>query len=459
MTLASARGSRRWTGISPTVTFAVTIALFVGGCSSSSHSSAPTTPGSTTPGSSAPGRDHGRVFVVPKLIDPTGRADVTKALQRFLAKVPDGSVIKFRPGGRYKVNGTISVNHRHGLTFDGAGALVFAPRRGSRDRSQFWIRDGSAITFRNLKIRGANEKGGTADAAYVAKLAKQHGLRFEGVNGAEVDHVTVTNVYGDFVYVGLDSHEVHSRNVWIHDSTFRNNGRQGVAVTAASGVIIERNTFRNTRRSTIDLEPTGHRWHVDHVFVLDNTVGNGRLLFVASHGLGPVDDVVISGNRLQGHDLNIDELPPKKRRRSNWIITDNTSDSTMTGRALRIAQIDGLMIRGNKQKVSGDQPALALSGVCGAQVSDNDFGGGPVRSAGDVCTAALAVPQPPVIAGRTPGSGGSTLTGARHGRTAWIWIIAALVVLSLAVVLMFVLRRRRQRRRRREAPVAGDVEV
>ena len=173
----------------------------------------------------------------------------------------------------------------------------------------------------------------------------------------QVDHVTVTNVYGDFVYLGLDQHEVGSRNIWIHDSTFRSNGRQGIAVTAAQGVIIERNSFTNPRRSTIDLEPTGHRWVVDHVFVLDNTVGKGRLLFVASHGQGPVNDIVISGNHLTNHGLTIDVDPPKSRRRSNWIVTNNTSATAVKSRPLRFIDIDGLVVRGNQQAVSGGDAA------------------------------------------------------------------------------------------------------
>jgi hypothetical protein len=445
MTLASARRTCRWTGIS----LAVVFGMLLTACSDSSSPNSGTSAVGPRAESGNPDPRGGPVVAVPASIDSTGRTDVTKQLQHLITTTPDGRVIRFRSGGSYLLNGTLSVNGRHNLTFDGAGALVFATAKGGTNRSQFWVRDGSGITFRNLRIRGANSGGGTSDDAYVAKLAKQHGIRLEGVNGAEVDHVTVTNVYGDFVYVGLDAREVASRNVWIHDSTFRANGRQGVAVTAATGVVIEHNSFDDTRRSTIDLEPTGHRWRVDHVFVLDNAVGKGRLLFVASHGLGPVDNVVISGNQLRGHSLTIDVLPPGKRRRSNWIVTDNSSDLTVKSRPLRFAAIDGLELRGNVQKVAGGQPAVALSGVCGQQVSGNEFGAGAIRETGKTCAAALAVPAQPAIPGRAPSSGRPAPTDTSNDTGAlsiWIWIAVAVGALLVLGVPVLVLRRRSRSR-------------
>src|SRR6185503_413034 len=116
---------------------------------------------------------------------------------------------------------------------------------------------------------------------------------------------------------------------------FARNGRQGIAVTDAGNVIIERNRFDHVRRSTIDLEPNGRSWRVSNVFVLNNTVGEGRLLFIASHGQGPVNDVVISGNRLIGHPLTIDVKPPDGARRSNWVVANNLSNTSVHNRPMR----------------------------------------------------------------------------------------------------------------------------
>ena len=118
---------------------------------------------------------------MPKSINATGRVNVTDRLQRFIDRVPDGSVIRFRRNGRYRAEGSLFVSHRNNLVFDGNGATVFATIGGAKDRSQFWIKDGSTIVFRDLNVRGANPKGGTSEGAYNVEQETQHGFRFEGV--------------------------------------------------------------------------------------------------------------------------------------------------------------------------------------------------------------------------------------------------------------------------------------
>jgi hypothetical protein len=358
------------------------------------------TPPTVTPPTVPPTVPGGPVVTVPASIDPTGRRDVTNALQQFFGSVPNGRDIRFGKGARYRVEGTLFLKNRAHLTIDGNGATVFATTRGAPDRAQFWIKDGTRIVFRDLEVRGANPNAGTGEKAYVRKLETQHGFRFEGVNGAELDHVQVHDVYGDFVYIGRDKKRVPSRDVWIHDSAFSRNGRQGIAVTAATNVIIERNHIDHTRRATIDLEPNSRSWHVTNVFVLNNIVGTGHLLFVASHGKGPVNDVVISGNRLVGHSLTIDSMGPANARRSNWVVVNNISDVSVHSRPMRFFGIDGLVVRGNKQLVTGNQPGVVLNNVCGADVSGNDFGSGGIRQPTAVCSAPLAIPAIPAIPGR-----------------------------------------------------------
>ncbi len=311
-------------------------------------------------------------------------------------------MVEFRKGGRYQVNGTLFLRDRHRITIDGNGATVFARTRGGPDRSQWWVKGGSRIVFRNLVVRGSNPNAGVDENAYVRKLETQHGFRLEGVNGVELDHVQVHDVFGDFVDIGRDFKRVPSRNIWIHDSVFSRNGRQGIAVTAATNVIIERNHIGDTRRSTIDLEPNSPRWPVSNIFVLNNTIGAGRLLFIASHGAGPVDNVVIKGNRLIGHGLGIDVLPPDNSRRSNWVVENNMSDVSVHHRPLRFFRIDGLVVSGNHQDVTNGDPGVVLNDVCGAHVAGNDFGKGGVRQTNAPCAATLVVPVVPALAGRAP---------------------------------------------------------
>ena len=437
----------------------------------------PNSPGTTPttkPNSSGP---RGRVVFVPGYIDSTGKSDVTDALQHFINTAKDGSVLKFHRLGHYRAEGSLVVGNRHRLTFDGQGAVVFASKRGARDRSQWWVKRGGQIIFRDLKVRGVNPNGGTSKAAYVRKLETQHGFKFEGVQGAELDHVEVSDVYGDFVYITRDKHKVPARNIWIHDSTFRRNGRQGIAVVAANNVIVEHNTFDHTRRSTIDLEPNARSWLVSNVFVLHNSVGKGRLLFVASHGQGAVNNVVISGNQLHGHDLTIDAMAPGKQRRSNWVVTDNKSDTTIHHRPMRFFGIDGLVVKGNTQLVSSKQPGVVMTDDCGTHVSRNEFGSGGVRRVGATCAAALAIPKEPLIFDRgqtptstttapttttSPATPGSTLPGSGPrapggGNGLAGWFVLALGVLVLAVAVLMA--RSRRRKRRGDPPEGGPAQL
>ncbi len=357
------------------------------------------------------GSDDG-VVRVPETIDATGREDVGPEMAKFFATVPDGTSVVFPAGARYRVEQSLVLGGRRNLTILGNGATVFATTLEPADRSQWVIRGSSRIVFRNLSVVGAHENGGMSESAYVEELETQHGFRLEGANDIELDRVTVTNVFGDFVYVGRNDDRVPSQRVWIHDSTFADNGRQGIAITDAKGVVIERNQIDRTRRSVIDLEPNTSSSSVSGVFVFDNIVGPGRLLFVASHGGGPVSDVVVADNELRGHALTVDVLAPEGQRRANWIVSRNSSDTPLHLRGLRFIGVDGVVVRGNRQEVTGGEPALIFSDTCGAIAEANDFGSGIVEYKGGACEAQLRMPVPPRIVGRSPRAAPATTTSS-----------------------------------------------
>jgi hypothetical protein len=409
---------------------------------------------------------------VPATIDATGSTDVSGRLARFLAAVPDGATIVFPARARYRVEQSLVLQNRHHLTIVGNGATIFATSRAPAHRSQWDVIDSSDITFRNITVVGANKAGGPSEVAYVRKLEDQHGFRLEAVHGVELDHVSVTDVFGDFVYIGRDQQRRSSDHLWVHDSTFARNGRQGISVTSAVGVVIERNRIADTRRAVIDLEPNARSWKVSDVFVLDNAIGPGRLDFIASHGRGPVDDVMISRNVLTGHTMTIDVLPPVKQRRANWVVSSNTSDVPIHHRAMRFAAIDGLLVQANRAPLSG-AGAVVLTATCGARTIGNDFGSGTIVRRGPSCTAPLRIPNPapfrriaapptvittattlsppvvrprPTTTVRVPNSTGST-SAARGAGDDGNGAIAGLVGVALLLVAGTAVALRRRKRR------------
>jgi Right handed beta helix region len=360
------------------------------------------------PGLAAPapagGGGSGGLKRVPSSIDATGATDVTERLQRFFDSVPDGSTIVFPQQGRYRVEGTLALRERERLTFDGNGSTIFATTQGERNRSQWTILSSSRLVFRDLVVQGAHPGGGTGDEAYREDLAFQHGFNILGARGIELDHVTVTDVYGDFVYMSSLRGGGWSRNIWIHDSSFARNGRQGISVTAGRNIVIERNSIGDTRRSTIDLEPNSAKGGANHVFILNNRVGDGRLLFVASHGNGPVDDIVISNNLLS-REMSIN-VKAAEDRRARWWVTGNTASSASQRAPIFFNRVDGVVVRANIQPVTGEGAAgVGLDDVCGAVVDGNNFRPSTLQATSATAPCAESMPQtppqPPAIRGRT----------------------------------------------------------
>jgi hypothetical protein len=323
--------------------------------------------------------------VIPATIDTTGTADVAAALLAFFATVPDGSTIEFPAGARYRADTTLLLRNRANLTFEGNGATVFATvGSGDRVRAHWSFRGGSGITIRNLTVKGANPFAGTSEAAYRSTKEAQHGFEFGGVNRVELDRVTVTDVYGDFVYLGRQAVAPWplSSNVWIHDSHFERNGRQGVAFTGAVDVLIERSYIGRVRRTMFDLEPTAAAGEVRRVTIRDNDLGPARFALIAANGnfSAPMGDITVTGNRLAGLALN-GKINAWRVRRGPFTFTGNVSDrgtAGPSGAQLGFFRIDGVTVTGNTVKVTPNRNMSFVSTreSCDVAVSGNVVQGG-----------------------------------------------------------------------------------
>ena len=416
------------------------------------------------------------VHRVPGSIDAKGAVDVTSDLQRFVDGVPDGSTIAFPGNARYRLDGTLTFAGRRDLTVEGNGATLFATTDGDRNRSHVRFDGGTDLLVRRLIVVGANPVAGVTTPAYRVDREAQHGFELLGASRVELDGVVVTDVYGDTVYVGRGSDGSLSSQVWVHESRLARTGRQGISVTAGRDVVIERNEITQTRRSTVDLEPNTPSGGAANIYISDNRVGPGRLLFVAAHGGGPVNDVVITGNKLVGRSLTMSVRPPEGDRRSGFYVTGNTSDTAADRTPMRFERVDGVVVRDNHQPVTRaralqGEVGVQVTNVCGVVVAGNDFGDGTAALArnGPDCTArsSLDVPEPPAIPARDraaqPGSASSSTEpevaspiqdggSARDEDTGSIWPYVIPVV-ALVVGLGALLAVRRGRRR----PDAGHI--
>ena len=344
----------------------------------------------------------------PTSIDATGATDVTEQLKSFIAGVADGSTVFFPAGARYRIDGSLIIEGRKNLTFEGNGAEFFATTEADRNRRHWWIRNSDGITIRDVVVRGANPNAGTGEAAYRSDREAQHGFEFAGVKNVIVENVTVTDVYGDFVYIGRDK-SGWSKQVTVRDSHFERNGRQGIAITAGEDIKIERNKITEVRRSTFDIEPNASDWGARRVTISDNDIGPGRLSFLAGHGAaGPVEDIMVVDNRLSGKVMNISFKAPPAQRRANFSLIRNVSNKAFgsPNAAVTIEGFDGVTIRDNVLPLDAgrNMTAVQLKSSCDVIVTGNQFTNAAreVKTDGYDCakkpspttTAATAAPAP-----------------------------------------------------------------
>lgn len=304
------------------------------------------------------------VATAPATIPADCSRDVTAALNAWIATVPDGSTLRFAPNGCYRVDGTLTIRYRNRLTFDGNNATFraftsgreLAPR-DARTRSMFNFWRGSYITVQNTIVRGANPNAGIGDFAYVPALEAQTAYVVGGVQHMVLDHVQAYDVYGDFVFVGPAT-----KGLLVQSSTFARNGRQGWTINGED-IVFRNNSIRETRRATIDLEPSTVTSAARRVTIRNNTVGVGRLYFLANEGrAAPIEDISILDNSFVNKAMTIKVNPPTGTR-SRFRVIGNTSDTPVGyngGGALAFSDVTGVEVRNNVQPMQRNR---GISGV------------------------------------------------------------------------------------------------
>lgn len=323
------------------------------------------------------------VVDVPGSIAADGSIDVTLALHDFVKSVPDGSTIRFAPGGSYRIEGTVEVWRRNSLTFDGRGATLFAATPGDptaghhrhrplANRSHLKFIGGTDIDVRDLRITGANTTPGSFSPAYNS----QHGILLAGVKGAVVQGCTITNVYGDSVYLGNERPgRINSPcdDIHIVGNTATGSGRQGMTVCYATNVWFDGNVIDNCGFAAFDFEPNSHQTPCSDIHVLNNTIGTHRAVFLAARGAAPVSNVVVSGNRSDVAALGI-QAGHRHMRQGGWLVSDNVStDKNGAQRYFGFTGMDDVTVRDNDVAARG--AAVRINDCSTVRVTGNRFAG------------------------------------------------------------------------------------
>ena len=320
--------------------------------------------------------------IVPTSIAADCSRDVTAALNAWIASVPDNSTLAFTANGCFRVDGTLIIHRRSGLTFQGNNATFRQVTDGTelvkpkliRTRNVWSFEASAHLVVRNLTTFGANPHAGMGELAYSPRFEAQHAYLIEGTNDMLMDHVAAYDTYGDFVWVGPGT-----SNLTVRNSTFARNGRQGWSINGTN-ITFENNSITDTRRATIDIEPSSPTWISQNIWIRNNDVGPGRLFFFANVGsTAPMDNINIIGNRLH-HKAFVIYASAVVSNRSNYHVIGNTSDGGVSGfgAAMVFRNIRGVEVRDNVIPLqwSHHLSGVALFRSSRVSITHNVFHGG-----------------------------------------------------------------------------------
>ena len=256
-----------------------------------------------------------------------------------------------------------------------------SPRRAYRNhwprrREHLTLNRVTNVTIRDLEVIGANPNGGADVDAYVADLEGQAGIAIIGGIGITLERVTISDTYGDLVYITGGATDVTVRN-----SRLIRSGRQAIAVVNGRDVLIEGSTFDGIGRSVLDLEPLGKGLALNIRFV-DNEVGDYLNFLLAAVGGGAgVDGIEVADNQISAtRGLSVVAGVERAQRNGLRIVANRGTtkavalDDFGSGALIQLTNLNGVEIRDNRQPVAGGV-AITLDRVCNAEITDNSFPG------------------------------------------------------------------------------------
>ena len=272
---------------------------------------------------------HAATVVVPTTIPADCSRDVTADLNSLFTTLPAGTVLKFAAAGCYRVDGTLLVQERTNLVFDGQGASFKAFTDGTelpqpRNRAHWKLLYSNRITLKHMTIVGANLSG-----VYDPDLEAQHGVALNGALQTTIIDVKVRQVFGDCVTItrgtlgptiarGTDNVTIRKLNCLVA-------GRQGVAITWGTNVTVQLSTLTDIERTVFDLEPTYSGWVVDNILIEDNVINSHGNYALGSGGAGcNVSNVTFRGNRIAAPgNIKVGTAPAAGCRKHDFIVEGN----------------------------------------------------------------------------------------------------------------------------------------
>lgn len=338
-----------------------------------------------------------KIYAVPASIASDCSRPVEAELTRFLATVPDGSTVSFAEGGCYGQDDSLWVTDRHNLTFAGNGStfrFVTTGRNKTYFRSNWRVRRGSGLTFRDMEVVGACAPGQCQNGTPPPELDGygQHGFNLESTAGPTIERVHIHDVLSDGVEaqgtldpnVGWDG--APTTNLTIRNSRIERAGRMLIGITNLDGGLIADNYIGNGPEVGIDVEVDHPGFMGRNIRILRNTFENIHVQAFANGGIG--SDPLVGNILIEG---NVMDAPSKACAGSLWIRSPGPTDPPLyrsgytirnnrfklIGWFLQAERVKDLRVEGNVVAYTpvgcGEKAAVELISSPPATVTDNDF--------------------------------------------------------------------------------------
>jgi len=280
---------------------------------------------------------------------------VDAEVNRFLAVVPNGAVVRFPAAACYAHDGSFEIIDRHGLTIEGSGSTFRAVTKGTMCRATWRIVSGSDITLKDVTVRGINDTGfeGPRREDWC-----QHGYSFESVQGARLLTSSAFDTAGDPIAVGPDPRGGDyclvppNRNILIDHFHGQNSGRT-LGITHADGVTFQRSYLSDIYDNAIDIETDEDCESARNIRILNNRLGRYRFALVAYTGAekeGRGGGIEIVGNVTEAEPITcfpaIFVKPGADAIRRNNIVIRNNSLKTLSD-GINISQMRHGRVEGN----------------------------------------------------------------------------------------------------------------
>ncbi len=324
-------------------------------------------------------------FNVPGTVNDTCATDDTASLLAWFAQVPDGSTLQFGAGKCYRIEGTLELTGRNGLTFNGGGSTfrsLDAMTTGSStdDQRAMWRIDNSTgITMTNMTLWGAYTHGGTLDNS----LQHAHAIDLRGTQANIGGSMTIEDFAGDGIYFGLYGASGQSSGS-AHDLTITSMGRQAISFVAANGVTVGPNVIAGIVGYDIyDIEPNvGIGPGVQNVTINGTTInGSYAQNVLAIIEQRPESGIRFTNNTADGVGMKITAGDPNGVgfRPTGITITGNTSNTAQAPTAFILDNADNVLVTGNTIPMTSGMFAASDNG-CNVSISGNTYTGGSTQA-------------------------------------------------------------------------------